>query len=230
MKHSLMVFASLMLASPASSQSYSHNYERFFGKDDRIGLYSEAAKERFTETVLKTIRNNTLLLDCGTQGKPSTAFVAKTKNGPRIFSAAHNLRMAKDDDRYCKLGKSILSKGQASEAFKNNGMLDDAAHDIAQWPNTTSHQGFNVCSTINTSSKYFLAQSLDGTGHLGLSPFCKIRSREGNLIRTTCRGHYKASGAPLLKITDDNVCVAGVFNSHTGKMFNYESYAAHLKP
>ena len=69
------------------------------------------------------------MLDCGTQGKPSTAFVAKTKNGPRIFSAAHNLRMAKDDDRYCKLGKLILSKGKASEAFKSNGMLDDAAHE-----------------------------------------------------------------------------------------------------
>lgn len=230
MKHMLTVFASLLFAIPAGSQSYSHNYESFFGKDDRIELYSDSAKERFTETAFKTIQNNTLLLDCGTQGKPSTAFVVKTKNGPRIFSAAHNLRMAKDNNRDCKLGNAALPNGKASSEYNNTGMLDDAAYDIAQWPNTTSQKGFKICDRIDTSLKYFLAQSLDGTGHLGLSPYCKVRSVENKLIKTTCRGHYKASGAPLLTVIDKKVCVAGVFNSHSGKMFNYESYAARLYP
>ena len=70
MRLSLALFTVLILASPAASQSYSHNYESFFGKEDRIGLYSKAATERFTPAILKTLRNNTLLMDCGASVMP----------------------------------------------------------------------------------------------------------------------------------------------------------------
>jgi len=223
----------LMLASTsgvAAAQSYSHNYKSFFGKEDRIGLYSDAASSRFSETVLKTIRANTILMDCGSNGKPSTAFIAKTENGPRIFSAAHNLTMTENSGADCTSGKAILPKGKASSTFEDSGTLEDAAHDIAHWPNITANEGFKICKSLDLTSKFVLVQSIDGNGQLGISPICKIKSVKGKLITTTCRGHYKASGAPLLSITKDNVCVAGAFNAHSGRQFEYESYAAALRP
>ena len=230
MRLSLALFTALILASPAASQSYSHNYESFFGKEDRIGLYSQAAAERFTPAILKTLQNNTLLMDCGVSGKPSTAFVIKTKQGSRIISAAHNLTMARLNKRECKLSETVLPDGHASKHFKDNGTLSDAAFDIAQWPNITPHLGFDICQAVNTKSDYILVQSLDGTGRLGVSPTCKITSVEDELITTTCRGHYKASGAPLLAVKGDSICALGVFNAHSGRLFNYQSYAARLKP
>lgn len=220
----------LSLSGLAAAQSYSHNYERFFGKDDRIGLYSDEATERFSPAILKTIQDNALLMDCGSSGKPSTAFIVKTKDGTRIISAAHNLTMAEAQSEACKLGKTDLPKGQASSDFKDDGTQGDAAHDIAYWPNVTEHEGFGICESVKTSSKFVLIQSLDGTGKLGISPECKVKSVKGNLITTSCRGHYKASGAPLLAISEKDICVAGVFNAHSGKLFEYESYAARLRP
>jgi len=223
-----LVALALSLSGLAAAQSYSHNYERFFGKDDRIGLYSNEASERFSLSLLKTIRDNTLLMDCGSKGKPSTAFVAKTKADTRIISAAHNLTMARVNDEDCKLRAIALPKGVASSDFKDDGTKIDAGNDVAYWPNITQSKGFDVCDTIATSAKYILIQSLDGTGRLGISPMCKVKSIEGKLITTTCRGHYKASGAPLLAIHANKVCVAGVFNAHSGKLFGYESYAAKI--
>jgi hypothetical protein len=220
----------LLSSTSAASQSYSHNYESFFGKDDRVGLYSQSAKDHFSTSVLQTIQNNTLLIDCGSSGKPSTAFVAKTKNGPHIISAAHNMTMAKAKRQNCQIGEITLSNGRISSNFKDSGMHDDAGYDIAYWPNVTPQSGFDVCGNTSQSSKYYLAQSLDGTGRLGLSPQCRINSIEGNLITTNCRGHYKASGAPLLSVTKQSVCVAGVFNAHSGRLYKYESYAARLEP
>jgi len=224
------VFAAiaLVLTGISSAQGYSHNYESFFGKEDRIGLYSKAASERFSPPIIEIIRDNTLLMDCGSNGKPSTAFVVKMKGNTHIVSAAHNLTLAKTKAQSCKLGKTALPAGQASSNFKDNGMKSDAAHDIAFWSNITSSKGFDICETVTTASELFLVQSLDGTGRLGISPQCKIKSIEGKLITTTCRGHYKASGAPLLSVSSNNVCAIGVFNAHTGKLFNYESYAARL--
>lgn len=230
MKRFLASCIILILGSVATAQSYSHNYESFFGNDDRIDLYSEEARLRISEIGLKSIRDNTILMDCGTSGKPSTAFVAKTYNGPRIFSAAHNLTMAENNNLNCTSGNVTLRKGTASSAFIDSGTLKDAAHDIAQWPNITASLGFKICETLDLSSRYILVQSLDGNGQLGLSPFCKIKSVKNQLITTTCRGHYKASGSPLLSVKGDNICVAGVFNAHSGKRFNYESYAARLEP
>ena len=220
----------LSLSGLAAAQSYSHNYERFFGKDDLIGLYSTEASERFSPSILKVIQDNTLLMDCGTSGKPSTAFAANTIDGTRIISAAHNLTMAEAKNYDCMLGKTALPKGQAASGFKDDGTQSDAAHDIAYWPNVTEQKGFGVCKSVSTSAKYVLVQSLDGTGKLGISPECKVKSVENNLITTTCRGHYKASGAPLLAVSENKICVAGVFNAHSGTRFEYESYAARLKP
>ena len=229
MRLAFIVFA-LSLSGLAAAQSYAHNYERFFGKDDRIGLYSIEAAERFSPAILKTIQDNTLLMDCGSNGKPSTAFIAKKKDGPRIISAAHNLTMAEAADQDCKLGKIVLPKGTVSIDFRDNGTQGDAAYDIAYWTNVTQHKGFSICRSADTSAKYFLAQSLDGTGKLGLSPECKVKAVKGSLITSTCRGHYKASGAPLLAVSENDVCVAGVFNAHSGRLFEYESYAARLEP
>lgn len=220
----------LMSSGEAYAQSYSHNYERFFGTDDRVGLYSEAAQTRFSGPVLKTIRDNTLLIECGSSGKPSTAFVAKSSKGSRIVSAAHNLTLAQTKNQDCKIGKEFLTDGEITKGFKDSGTLEDAAYDVAQWPDITSRVGFEICESLDTSAKYFLIQSMDGNGALGLSPFCKVKSVRGNLITTNCRGHYKASGAPLLAISKNKICVAGVFNAHSGRRFKYESYAARLNP
>ena len=214
----------------AAQSSFQHDYKSFFGKEDRIGLYSDAASSRFSEAVLQTIRSNTILMDCGSSGKPSTAFIAKTQNGPHIFSAAHNLTMAENSGADCTSGNAILPKGMASPAFEDSGTLEDAAHDIAHWPNITANEGFKICKALELTSKFVLVQSMDGNGQLGISPVCKVKSVKGKLITTTCRGHYKASGAPLLSIAKDNVCVAGVFNAHSGRQFEYESYAASLRP
>jgi len=127
----IAAFTILMLTNVAASQSYSHNYESFFGKDDRIGLYSNEAAKRFPSSILKVIQNNTLLMDCGTSGKPSTAFIIKTKDRAQITSAAHNLTMARIRNEDCKLGKRSLLKGQVSSDFKDNGTQGDAAYDIA---------------------------------------------------------------------------------------------------
>ena len=226
-----LVFFSFIVAflcQTSAAQNYSHNYERFFGTDDRIGLYSELAEQRFSAKVLKTIRRNTLLMDCGTSGKPSTAFVAKAKNSTHIISAAHNLTMAQTKGQDCKIGLTILPNGQTSKAFKDSGTKDDVANDVAIWENTTQQTGFKICQDIDTSADYILIQSLDGTGRLGVSPWCKIKSVDGNLITSTCRGHYKASGSPLLAVSENDVCAVGVFNAHSGKLFGYESYAANL--
>ncbi|WP_026940577.1 hypothetical protein [Hellea balneolensis] len=230
MRVSLVLLTLLFLAGPSNAQSYAHNYESFFGKEDRIGLYSQEAIERFTSTVLKTIQDNTLLIDCGTNGKPSTAFVAKTKEGSRIISAAHNLTMAQRKNQHCKVGKILLEDGETAKNFKDSGTIEDVAYDVAQWPNLTPHTGFDICENLKTSTKYVLVQSIDGNGTLGLSPFCKVRSIKNNLITTNCRGHYKSSGAPLLAIRNDEVCVAGIFNAHSGRRFEFESYAARLSP
>ena len=230
MRLSFTAIATLLLAPQAASQSYSHNYESFFGKDDRIGLYSQAANKRFPSTILRTIRDNTLLIDCGSSGKPSTAFVAKTKNGSKIISAAHNLTMAENNALSCELGNTVLPAGRAASNFEDSGTLADAAYDIANWPNITSQLGFDICDQVDLTSKYMLVQSLDGSGRLGISPECKVKTIKGDLITTTCRGHYKASGAPLLTMKGQSVCVAGVFNAHSGKLFGYESYAARVKP
>lgn len=230
MRLSLSIIAVLLLATQAVPQSYSHKYESFFGKEDRIGIYSQAANERLPSTILRTIQDNTLLMDCGSSGKPSTAFVAKTKDGSKIISAAHNLTMAETKELDCKLSKTVLPRGLAVSHFKDDGTRADAAYDIAYWPNITSQLGFDICNDVTLTSKYILVQSLDGSGRLGLSPECKVKSIEGNLITTTCRGHYKASGAPLLTVKGQSVCVAGVFNAHSGKLFGYESYAARLSP
>ena len=230
MKLACYALTPLLLVSSAIAQSYSFNYEHFFGKDDRIGLYSEEAANRFTPAILNALQDNTLLMNCGTSGKPSTAFVAQTQQGSRIISAAHNLTMAEAKNRDCKLGKAILPAGRVSSLFQNNGTLDDAAHDIAQWPNITKRKGFRICETLELSSKIVLVQSMDGDGRLGISPFCKVKSVKDTLLKTTCRGHYKASGAPLLAVTDESICAAGVFNAHSGRRFEYESYAAKLSP
>lgn len=230
MRLAIFVFALSLSGLTVAAQSYSHNYERFFGKDDRIGLYSQDAAEKFSSEILTSIQANTLLIDCGSSGEPSTAFIAKTHEGTHIISAAHNLTMAKAKSEACKLSKTVLSKGKVSSKFEDNGTQGDAAHDIAYWPNVTEHKGFDVCGHVNTSAKYVLIQSLDGTGKLGISPDCKVKSVKDNLITTTCRGHYKASGAPLLSFEGDKVCVAGVFNAHSGRLFEYESYAARLSP
>ncbi len=230
MRTALFFIACLLSTDQSLAQNYSHSYEHFFGKEDRIGLYSEAARAKFSLSTLHEIQKNTLLIECGSSGKPATAFIAKTQNGPRIISAAHNLMMAKHKGSDCKLGKTSLPQGRTSKYFKDDSTLDDAAHDIAKWPNVTNHQGFEICESINTSSNFILAQSLDGSGRLGLSPQCRVSSIDGNLITTTCRGHYKASGAPLLAISHTTVCVAGVFNAHSGKRMGYESYAARLSP
>lgn len=216
----------LIVAGAAHAQSYSYNYERFFGKDDRIGLYTDKAEALFTAKVLQVIRNNTLLIDCGSQGKPSTAFIAKNV----IYSAAHNLTLAQAKKLPCKIGTVELPNGKPSVNFKDNGMKADAAYDIASWPNITAHKGFKICKTLELDANYVLVQSLDGKGRLGVSPVCRVKSLENRLITTTCRGHYKASGGPLLKLSKTDVCVAGVFNAHSGKLFGYESYSAKLTP
>jgi len=130
MRHVGFTLVFVLVTGAATAQSYSHNYERFFGKDDRIGLYSEAAETLFSPSILKTISDNTLLIDCGSSGKPSTAFVAKTKQGPRIVSAAHNLTLAEAKDQDCKIGKVALKNGKGSKSFKDSGTKEDAAHDI----------------------------------------------------------------------------------------------------
>jgi len=91
-----------------------------------------------------------------------------------------------------------------------------------------SSGGFNICKSLDINSKLIVPQSYDGTGYLTLSPPCKATQISKHVISTTCRGHYKASGAPLLVVKGQKVCVAGVFNAHSGSLMNYESYAARL--
>lgn len=230
MRRVLALSLALSLNLPAAAQNLTKTYTEFFGKDDRMGLYSEVAEKKLGSSVLKTIRENVLLIDCGKNGKPSTAFIAKQGENSRIYSAAHNDIMASESKQSCKIEDVALPRGDISHQFQNNGMRDDAAYDVVSWANIKSHKGFEICPNIYLSAKYIVPQSLDGSGLVGLSPICKIKSVEGELITTTCRGHYKASGAPLLSVSKGKVCVAGVFNAHSGKLLNYESYAAHIVP
>ncbi|MEP3891800.1 MAG: hypothetical protein ABJN69_15200 [Hellea sp.] len=230
MRVCLLALVSPLVFGSTAAQSPAHNYESFFGFDDRIDLYSEAADKRFSKAILKTIRDNTLLMDCGSSGKPSTGFIVKTSLGTQIISAGHNLTMAEAGKRSCKLAGASLTKGKASPLFKDSGTKEDAGYDIASWPNITKRGGLDICKSISTSSKFVLVQSWDGNGKLGISADCKVKALNGRLITTSCKGHYKASGGPLLAVSENSVCAAGVFNAHSGKQFNYESYAARLTP
>lgn len=230
MRHCLIVLALPFLIGSAAAQSLAHDYKSFFGTEDRIELYSEKAAKRFSKMALETIRDNTLLIDCGASGKPSTAFIVKTTIGTQVMSAGHNLTMADAKKLDCRLGGAKLPKGKTSPFFKDNSTKEDAAYDIAIWPNITKRSGFEICKSIATTSNFILVQSWDGTGKLGISPDCKVKAVQGALITTSCQGHYKASGAPLLSVSENSVCAAGVFNAHSGKLFNYESYAARLSP
>ena len=69
----LMVFTT---CSFAWAQSYYHDYKSFFSKEDRVGLFSDKAKARYSESIRQSIADNTLLIDCGSKGKPATGFIA----------------------------------------------------------------------------------------------------------------------------------------------------------
>ena len=72
-----------------AQSSYYHDYKSFFGKEDRVGLFSDTAKTRYSEAIRQSITSNTLLVDCGSKDKPATGFVANFKDGPQIVTAAH---------------------------------------------------------------------------------------------------------------------------------------------
>jgi len=115
-----------------------------------------------------------------------------------------------------------------SQNFKNSATLLDTGFDIAFSKTKTPSNGFDICKSIDLNSDLVVPQSYDGKGYLTLSPSCRAIKITKHMITTTCRGHYKASGAPLLSVNDDTVCVAGVFNANSGSLMNYESYAARL--
>lgn len=224
----------LVLSGSAWAQSsFYHDYKSFFGKEDRVGLFSEKAKAQFSETVRKSIAVNTLLVDCGSQGRPATGFIANTEDGPRIFTAAHNVEMAEENSRPCYIRRLeeadlVIDNFKPSQNFRNSATLLDAGFDLATSDTKLSSGGFEMCQSLDMNSKLLVPQSFDGTGYLTLAPQCRATKITNHIITTTCRGHYKASGAPLLVTQDDKVCVAGVFNAHSGSLMNYESYAARL--
>ena len=229
-----IVLMVLTTCSFAWAQSYYHDYKSFFGKEDRVGLFSDKAKARYSESIRQIIADNTLLIDCGSKGKPATGFVAGFKEGHRVVTAAHNVQMASDNSRPCYVkrpGKSdiVIDNFKPSQNFKNSSTLLDAGFDIAFSKTKLPSNGFDICKSFDLNSNLVVPQSYDGKGYLTLSPSCRATKITGNIITTTCRGHYKASGAPLLAIDDEAICVAGVFNAHNGSLMNYESYAAQIK-
>ena len=228
-----IVLMVLTTCSFAWAQSYYHDYKSFFGKEDRVGLFSDKAKARYSESIRQIIADNTLLIDCGSKGKPATGFIANFKEGHRVVTAAHNVQMASDNSRPCyvkRLGQSdiVIDDFKKSKHFKNSATLLDTGFDVAISDTTLTSSGFKLCENLELTSDLIVPQSYDGTGYLALPPPCRATKITNHVITTTCRGHYKASGAPLLAIKDDTICIAGVFNAHSGKLMNYESYAARL--
>ena len=235
MKRLSVIFIALLGCSSAWAQSsYYHDYKNFFGKEDRIGLFSDAAKTLYSKDIRQKIIANTLLVDCGSKEKPATGFIANFKKGQRIVTAAHNVQMATDNSRPCIIKKqdkpdTLIDDFKPSENFKNSATLLDTGFDIAVSKTKLPSNGFNICKSFNLNSDLVVAQSYDGKGYLTLSPSCRATKITKHMITTTCRGHYKASGAPLLVIKSDSVCVAGVFNAHSGSLMKFESYAAQIK-
>lgn len=228
-----LILACVPLIANAQSSFY-HDYKSFFGKEDRVGLFSEDAKARFSSDILKTIAANTLLVDCGTQGKPATGFLLKTKDGTDIVTAAHNAQLATEAKpclarRFNEYAVQV-SDFETNSDYKDNATLTDVGFDVAKAKSLTLTGGFDVCKNIALTSTLIVPQSYDGKGYLALPPTCRATKISETVITTTCKGHYKASGAPLLNIQEDKVCVAGVFNAHSGSLMNYESYAAKLNP
>ena len=234
MKRLIVCIIALTAGSSAWAQSsYFHDYKSFFGKEDRIGLFSEDAKNRYSDAIRQTITENTLLVNCGSKDKPASGFVVNTDEGQRIVTAAHNVHMAKENSRPCrtkKIGKDevIIDDFKPSRHFKNSSTLLDAGFDVATSEYKFDAPGYNLCKAIDLVSELTVPQSYDGTGYLVLSPPCRATKISKHIITTDCRGHYKASGAPLLAIKDKKVCIAGVFNAHSGRLMNYESYAANM--
>lgn len=223
----IITLSSLALA----QSSYYHDYKSFFGKEDRIGLFSQEANRQLSQKVLNNIVANTLLVDCGTQGKPSTGFIIQSENRSKIVTAAHNVQLA--NTKPCKIKRingSVVDFTffETHEHYQNTATLKDASYDIATAYTLSDIEGYKPCKNITMDAKLVVPQSYDGTGFIVLSPTCKMTQKTETLITTTCRGHYKASGAPLLSVTKDNVCVLGVFNAHSGSLMNFESYAAIL--
>jgi len=234
MKRLAIILMALMGCSAAWAQtSYYHDYKSFFGKEDRASLFSEGTKAQYSHAIRQTIAANTLLVDCGSKGKPATGFIANFKKGQHVVTAAHNVQMASDNARPCyvkRLNKPdiVIDDFKPSKNFKNSATLLDTGFDVAISETRLNSGGFNICKSLDVNSKLIVPQSYDGSGYLTLSPTCKVTKIIKHVITTTCRGHYKASGAPLLVMKDDSVCVAGVFNAHSGSLMNYESYAARL--
>lgn len=226
-----LILASLSFSVSAQTSFY-HDYKSFFGKEDRVGLFSEDAKARFSPKVLKTIAANTLLVDCGTKDKPATGFLGKTHDGTHIVTAAHNAQMAAQA-KPCQAKRFNetaieVSDIEINSSFQDNATLTDVGFDIAKSKATALFGGFETCKNIDITSTFIVPQSYDGTGYLALPPTCRVTNITKTVITTTCKGHYKASGAPLLSVQENNVCVAGVFNAHSGSLMKYESYAANI--
>ena len=214
--------------------SYYHDYKSFFGKEDRLALFSDEAKILYTDNIRQDIIANTLLVDCGSKDRPATGFVANFKDGQRLVTAAHNVQMAADNSRPCIIKQqdkpdALIDDFKPSQNFKNSATLLDTGFDIAFSKTKTPSNGFDICKSFDLNSNLVAPQSYDGKGYLALSPSCRATKITKHMIMTTCRGHYKASGAPLLAIQADTICVAGVFNAHSGSLMNYESYAARIR-
>ena len=235
MKRLSVIFIALLGCSSAWAQSsYYHDYKSFFGKEDRLALFSDKAKILYSDNIRRDIIANTLLVDCGSKEKPATGFIANFEDGQRIVTAAHNVQMAADNSRPCIIKRqdkpdALIHDFKPSQDFKNSATLLDTGFDIAVSNTKLPSNGFNICKSFNLNSDLVVAQSYDGKGYLTLSPSCHATKITKHMITTTCRGHYKASGAPLLAIQDDTICVAGVFNAHSGSLMEYEGYAARMR-
>ena len=234
MKFLVIWIIALVTSSHAWAQSsYFHDYKSFFGKEDRIGLFSEKAKSRYSEAIRQIITENTLLVDCGTKGNPASGFIVNIDKGQRIITAAHNVQLAKENSRPCKTkqinkDEEIVDDFIPSHQYENSATLIDTGFDIATSQKAFEASGYKLCKAIDLASELTVPQSYDGTGYIVLPPPCRATKISKNIITTNCRGHYKASGAPLLAIKNEKVCVAGVFNAHSGGLMNFESYAANM--
>ncbi len=234
MKRLALYFLITALPAIATAQgSFYYNYKSFFGKEDRIGLFSDEAKARFSYDVLNSIAANTLLMNCGSKGKPATGFLLQSKDGPQIVTAAHNVQLATSSKpcrarRYNEYAIQV-SDFKISADYQDSATLTDVGFDVAKAHSTTLLGGFEPCKTVDITAAFIVPQSYDGKGYLALPPLCRVTEIAGNVITTNCKGHYKASGAPLLLIKNEKVCVAGVFNAHSGSLMHYESYAAKLE-
>lgn len=233
MKRAALCLIALALPALASAQSsFYHDYKSFFGKEDRIGLFSEKAKARFSPKVLEIIAANTLLVDCGSKGKPATGFLLKADGQSVIVTAAHNVQLATNTPCKAKLYNQdavAVPNFQINPNYQDNATLQDVGSDVAIVKSTSFSGGFKTCQSLDLKAPLLVPQSYDGTGYLALPPICRATKISETIITTTCRGHYKASGAPLLSIKGDKVCAAGVFNAHSGSLMNYESYAANME-